>query len=157
MSLHSTPSAEKPLANTVSESEANDQSDCSFQHIIKWHQRLVLQAGDFVLYQQLATLQLHDLEMVDRRMRASFDYFRFQGPMPSFQFRKMRCCGHIRGLLSQIVGGTGRLWHVRARPLTRNLSHQPVAMGVLGYRVSSKPRIYMKCCVFNTVQLASPL
>src|SRR6266699_141174 len=38
MSLHSTPSAEKPLANTVSECEANDQSDCSFQHIIKWHQ-----------------------------------------------------------------------------------------------------------------------
>jgi hypothetical protein len=26
----------------------------------------VLQEGDFVLYQQLATLQLHDLEMVDR-------------------------------------------------------------------------------------------
>jgi hypothetical protein len=42
-----------------------------------WHQRLVLQAGDFVPYQQLATLQLHDLEMVDRRMRAGFDYFRF--------------------------------------------------------------------------------
>jgi hypothetical protein len=28
--------------------------------------------------------------MVDRRMRAGFDYFRFQGPMASFQFRKMR-------------------------------------------------------------------
>src|SRR5260370_1929049 len=94
MSLRSTPSAEKPLANTVSESEANDQSDCSFQHIIKWHQRLVLQEGDFVLYQQLATLQLHDLEMVDRRMRAGFDYFRFQGPMPPFHFRQMRCYGH---------------------------------------------------------------
>jgi len=53
-------------------------------------QRLVLQAGDFVLYQQLLTLQLHDLEMVDRRMSAGFDYFRFQGPVPSFQFRKMR-------------------------------------------------------------------
>jgi hypothetical protein len=105
MSLHSTPSAEKPLANTVSECEANDQSDCSFQHIIKWHQRLVPQEGDFVLYQQLATLQLHDLEMVNRRMRAGFDYFRFQVPMPSFQFRKMRCCGHIGCLLSQIVGG----------------------------------------------------
>src|SRR5215471_9417989 len=32
--------------------------------------------------------------MVDRRMSAGFDYFRFQGPMPSFQFRKMRCYGH---------------------------------------------------------------
>src|SRR6266481_904624 len=62
---------------------------------IKWHQRLVLRAGDFVLYQQLATLQLHDLEMVDRRMRVGFDYFRFQGPMSPFQFRKMRCYGHI--------------------------------------------------------------
>ena len=30
-----------------------------------WQQRLVLQAGDFVPYQQLATLQLHDLEMVE--------------------------------------------------------------------------------------------
>ena len=30
-----------------------------------WHQRLVLQAGDFVPYQQLAKLQLHDLEMVE--------------------------------------------------------------------------------------------
>jgi hypothetical protein len=68
------------------------------------HQRLVLQAGDFVLYQQLATLQLHDLEMVDRRTSAGFDYFRFQGSMLSFQFRKMRCYGHIGGLPSQIVG-----------------------------------------------------
>jgi hypothetical protein len=33
--------------------------------------------GRFRPYQQLATLQLHDLEMVDRRMRAGFDYFRF--------------------------------------------------------------------------------
>src|SRR5262249_30321360 len=32
MSLQSTPSAGKPLANTVSECEANDQSDCNFQH-----------------------------------------------------------------------------------------------------------------------------
>jgi hypothetical protein len=38
-------------------------------------------------------------------MRAGFDYFRFQGPMSPFQFRKMRCYGHIGCLLSQIVGG----------------------------------------------------
>jgi hypothetical protein len=55
-------------------------------------------------------------------MRAGFDYFRFQGPMPSFQFRKMRRYGHIGALLSQIVGWVfgRRLWRVRA--LTRNLS-----------------------------------
>ena len=72
--------------------------------------------------------------MVDRRMRVRFDYFRFQGPMPSFQFRKMRCYGHIGGLLGQIVGWVfgRRLWHVRV--LTRNLSRSPAAMGVLGYR-----------------------
>jgi hypothetical protein len=73
---------------------------------IKWHQRLVLQAGDFVLHQQLATLQLHDVKIVDRRMRAGFDYFRFQGPMPSFQFRKMRCYGHTGGLLSSEWAGS---------------------------------------------------
>src|SRR5262249_44110950 len=54
-----------------------------------------LQACDFILHQQLATLQLHDLEIVDRRMGAGFDYFSFQGPMPSFQFRKMSFYGHI--------------------------------------------------------------
>jgi hypothetical protein len=32
LSLRWAPSAGKPLANTVSECEANDQSDCSFQH-----------------------------------------------------------------------------------------------------------------------------
>jgi uncharacterized protein YjbI with pentapeptide repeats len=33
------------------------------------------------------------------------DFTGRQGPMPSFQFRKMRCYGHIGCLLSQIVGG----------------------------------------------------
>jgi hypothetical protein len=33
MSLQSTPSAGKPLANTVSECEANDQSDCNSRHL----------------------------------------------------------------------------------------------------------------------------
>src|SRR5262249_62202038 len=64
---------------------------------IKWYQGLVLQAGDFVLLQQLATLQLHNLEMVDRRMRVRFGYFRFQGPMPSFQFPQMRLFWNIWG------------------------------------------------------------
>ena len=48
-----------------------------------------LQTCDFVLHQQLATLQLHDLEIVDRRMGSSLTDFRFQCPVPSFQFRKM--------------------------------------------------------------------
>src|SRR5262249_60655171 len=32
LSLRLAPSAGKPLANTVSECEANDQDDCTFQH-----------------------------------------------------------------------------------------------------------------------------
>jgi hypothetical protein len=32
LSLRLAPSAGEPLANTVSECEANDQNDCSFQH-----------------------------------------------------------------------------------------------------------------------------
>jgi hypothetical protein len=65
-------------------------------------------------------------------MSAGFDYFRFHGPMPSFQFRKMRRYGHIGGLLSQIVGWVfgRRLWRVRER----NLSRWSAAMGVLAYR-----------------------
>jgi len=56
-----------------------------------------LQPRDFVLHQQLATLQLYDLEIVDRRMRSGLVEFSFQGPMPSFQFRKMRLYGHVGG------------------------------------------------------------
>jgi hypothetical protein len=59
--------------------------------------RVHLQACDFVLYQQLATFQLNDLEIVDRRMCPGFGDFSFQGPVPSFQFRKMRFYGHVGG------------------------------------------------------------
>src|SRR5262249_16189098 len=62
------------------------------------------QARDFLLHWQLPTLQLHDLKIVNRWMRAGFDYFRFQGPIPSFQFRKMRRYGHTGGLLSSDRG-----------------------------------------------------
>ena len=47
-------------------------------------QRLVAEARDFVLYQQLAAFQLNDLKIVDRRMSTGFGNLRFQGPMPSF-------------------------------------------------------------------------
>jgi hypothetical protein len=47
-------------------------------------QRLVLEACDFVLYQQLAAFQLNDLEIVDPRMSTGFGNLRFQGPMPLF-------------------------------------------------------------------------
>jgi hypothetical protein len=60
----------------------------------------LLQTCDFVLHQQLATLQLYDLEIVDGRMRAGFADFRFQGPVPSFKFRKMRLYGHVLGFSS---------------------------------------------------------
>jgi hypothetical protein len=56
-----------------------------------------LQTCDFVLYQQLATLQFYDLEIVDRRMGSGIVDFRFQGPVPPFQFRKMGLHGHVGG------------------------------------------------------------
>src|SRR5258707_2084505 len=59
-----------------------------------------LQARDFVLHQQLATFQLPDLKIVDRRMRAGLGNFRFQGPMPPLQFRKMGFYGHVGGFSS---------------------------------------------------------
>src|SRR5258708_13753822 len=59
-----------------------------------------LEARDLVLQQQLATFQLHDLKIVDRRMRAGLGNFRFQGPMPSLQFRKMGFYGHVGGFSS---------------------------------------------------------
>src|SRR6516164_2269494 len=59
-----------------------------------------LQARDFVLHQQLATLQLNDLKIVDRRMRAGFGNFRFQGLVPSLELRKMRLYGHVGGFSS---------------------------------------------------------
>jgi hypothetical protein len=59
-----------------------------------------LQARDFVLHQQLAALQLHDLKIVDRRMRAGFGNFRFQRPVPSLKLRKMRLYGHVGGFSS---------------------------------------------------------
>src|SRR5262249_44270082 len=59
-----------------------------------------LQARDFVLHQQLATLQLNDLKIVDRRMRAGFGNFSFQGPVPSLELRKVRLYGHVGGFSS---------------------------------------------------------
>jgi hypothetical protein len=48
--------------------------------------QLVLKARDFVFNHQFATLQLNDLEVVDRRMSTGFSYFGFQGAVPPFQF-----------------------------------------------------------------------
>jgi hypothetical protein len=52
---------------------------------------------DFVLYMQLATLQLANLEIIDRRMRERFADFSFERPVPFLQFRKMRLHGHVWG------------------------------------------------------------
>src|SRR5687768_16409472 len=61
------------------------------------NQRALLQTRDFVLHHQLATHQLYDFEIVDRRKRTGFVDFRFQGPVPPFKFRKMRLYGHVEG------------------------------------------------------------
>jgi hypothetical protein len=49
---------------------------------------------------QLATLQLRQLEIVGGGMLEGFGYFVFKHPVPLFEFRKMRRCGHVSGLLA---------------------------------------------------------
>jgi hypothetical protein len=104
---------------------------------------LVLEARDFVLHPQLATFQLNDLEIVDRRMSAGISYFRFQGAMPSFQFRKMRFYGHIgkspepdRGRASD--GGLMPAFGPSRAPDPHKLPRWRVAKGVLGYREAAR-------------------
>jgi hypothetical protein len=55
----------------------------------------LLQAGYFVLHQQLATLKCHDLKIIDRWMGPCFIKFGFEGPMAFYQFRKMGFHGHV--------------------------------------------------------------
>jgi hypothetical protein len=76
----------RPSNNSATKLSQHSVNDC-----------VHLEACDFVLYQQLATFQFHDLEIIDGGMGAGFVEFRFQGPMPSFQFRKMRFDGHVGG------------------------------------------------------------
>jgi hypothetical protein len=54
-----------------------------------------LQTCDFVLHQQLATFQFHDLKIIDRWVGPCFVDFRLKGPVTSFQFRKMGFDGHV--------------------------------------------------------------
>ena len=61
---------------------------------------VVFQAGDFVLHMQLATLQLRELQAIRRRMRERLVELIFEGPMPLFEFRKMRFDRHVACLLA---------------------------------------------------------
>jgi hypothetical protein len=63
-------------------------------------------------------------------MSTGFSNFRFQGPMPSFQFRKMRFYGHI-GLLSQVDGQAAKFEGERPN---RSVPLLHAVKGVLGYR-----------------------
>jgi hypothetical protein len=65
------------------------ESLLSYSNATSVNETVHLQARDFVLHQQLATFQLHDLKIVDGRMRAGLGNFSVQGPVPPFQFRKM--------------------------------------------------------------------
>src|ERR1043165_8379874 len=58
-----------------------------------------LQAGDLILYLQLATLQFRDRHIVDGRVRQSVGELALQRLMLAFQFRKMRLDGHRWSLL----------------------------------------------------------
>jgi len=52
----------------------------------------------------------------------------------------MRFHGHVGGLLSQIAGVAGRLWHGsgRGEHPTRNFTRRSLAVGVLGYREAAR-------------------
>jgi hypothetical protein len=65
----------------------------------------VLQAGDFILHLQLATLQFRDRHVVDRGVRHGVGQLLFQRLVLPFQFRKMRLDGHRWNLLCQIPDG----------------------------------------------------
>src|SRR5262245_26386993 len=73
------------------------------------HACVLAQARDLVLHLQLAALELHHLQVVDRRMRESFVYLVFEGPVASFEFRKMRLNGHVACLLVRLMPDTESL------------------------------------------------
>ena len=113
-----------------------------------------LQACDFVLQQQLATLQLRDLEIVDRGVGAGFDYCSFQRLMAPFQFRKMR---HIkrspqsdRGTVLQSSALT-RLGKASTREPA--ICHAFGSYGCARLPPRQPVRNLLKCCVFSTVQV----
>jgi hypothetical protein len=60
-------------------------------------------ARDLVLYQQLLTLQLSDLEVIGRRMDHRIRDFILKRPMLAFKFRKMGLHGHMERLLGQFA------------------------------------------------------
>jgi hypothetical protein len=72
---------------------------------------VLAQPGHFVFHKQLATLQLYDLQVIDRRMGACVVDFLFQRAVPSLQFRKMRFYGHA-------------WWSPRRLSLTQQILHQ---------------------------------
>jgi hypothetical protein len=61
------------------------------------------QPRDFVLQQQLATLQLHDLQTIRGWVRHGIIDFLFECLVPLFEFRKMRLHGHMACLLCQLL------------------------------------------------------
>ena len=65
-------------------------------------ERLVLEPRDLVLHEQLAALELGDLEIVGRRMRKRFGDLRLERPVPFLQFRKLHLSGHGRVLLVRL-------------------------------------------------------
>src|SRR5262245_61939713 len=105
---------------------------------------LLLQARDFVLYQQLATFQFHDLKIVDRRVRTGLAKLFFQGPVPSFQFRKMRFYGHVGGFSSASCCLTPSFYTVAAR-FRSGFSLCNAAIHPMREHVHSKPPRLNSC------------
>jgi hypothetical protein len=72
-------------------------------------------------------------------MSTGFNDFCFYGPMPSFQFRKMRFHGHAEVLLSRIVAWWAAAAMMRSKPSTaRNVPRWHIVKGVFSYRSGAR-------------------
>jgi hypothetical protein len=88
-------SAQRPLGSFVAEQQSSrNRSVLSFRSA-SVDRSVLLQARDFVLHQQLATLKGHDLKIVNRWVGPRFVDLRFKGPMAFLKFRKMGFHGHV--------------------------------------------------------------
>ena len=78
---------------------------------------------DFILHQQLATLQFRDFEPVTRRVGQFFSDFVVEFPVLSFKIRKMRLHGHVEWLPGSF----------QLTPLTRTICHETPGKSIIRF------------------------
>src|SRR5882672_150215 len=88
--------------------------------LVHAHAGVVSHTCDFVFDEQFATLQLGNLQIIDRRMLERLGEFVLKRLVPSFELCKMRLNSHGKGLLVRF-GLTTKLCH--AEPTKSTDSH----------------------------------